>query len=1457
MLERATTCVEPAVNLVFRQIEKPIRSKRVLPLSFWRHGAEHKPIPVWWPAYLQDIRNISLAQSRARLTPSNASELINDDINASLYKTALSADQRQRYESHSGTLDSSYLLRNSKRTFSISYRNQSQTSTVSREIEEAMDDYSQQSTLEEHKPPVADTDHHDKESAGEDVQYSGGPVNLPLPNRQLLPLKSLRALIGSDDKEAYGKAWELFIGAGGEAGLAGDVLEYLSTSDHRIDLDHALAAYKLIPALGRKLAHYQAAVKAACRRKQHRLAVEIYNEAIERGFHTKVTRTFLAFSMRNGLWMIAAQVWERLPMPQRNAGDLRNRGLWLEVDQYTLLPEKLLQLMERLEQNTTLFTSDRNQILGLGVQLLYRVFSSSKILVSITGSGTLALLDQFFHLGLLEPQHYYSGIRTLKKMVGFRNRHQLATLLYRNMDYRFPKVRLPRPVLGSLLAILCESEGDHVASRVILQRFATDWGLPDEHAYHRVLSACARQGDSVNVSEVFAEFCRDYGKPKDIAFITPLLYVFARTGNVHETKKQFDRLHSHFAVEPNVYCWNILMTAYARARDHDGAFQQYQNMKRAGIKPNQYTYGILMSIFAKSGDTEAVHQLVEAAKQESISGTSAMVDTLVHAYCLNDQVEDAEALVEAATQLRLKSAPTRMWNELLRYYASRADTDAVLRTQERMTELSIAPDGMTYAVLMQALVNIGRTKDAAAILRSLHFSNSVTATISHYSIVLYGYALENNRDMVAVIYNEMLERFPRIGLSARLSRLRSSAHRDATVTQDRLNQALRGKPMSKGSRSSRTLDFLAQINQSDLTTEDPQQGLSLRVPAKAFPSEYMEFLIGAFARNGALQKADNLIREYQAFVDKSHGSEMSSAQSFQLLTATMSTLVQQKRFAAADSYWNKALSMAISMGRQRTLDLLDPILQTDLSIPAPTRPSASDISFDVSTSISGNKITNPFLDRGEVRILAAHRYSLAGPLTQYMYSLSAQHLVADLPPLVRRLEEMGFSLSSKNWNHYVQILSYSDDPNLQILAFRIFEEKLLPNMPSWDLMKRSKWSKGKIVDGSGDLVIEEPVERKLIEKFRPDTLVPTYWTMVYLGQALMKSQHRGLKGQALGLDVLRSQAPGTVSAVSRMPYLRERAQGLLLRGRTLRGDPQERPRKQPEVDRAGLRGSGSPLDHIPWDFPGGELDKLLKRDKIQSTEPPEEEQRSPPPSVEQISGEIQRSPLMLEAAGRYERELEYSRRVMVSQQDQLRMLEQMRDDVARPQLMMNDKRGEPSFTASLQSQQKTPATRSATKSPEKEMPDLLSAAANQFAERKRAVPRSPESHDTSDIRPAALLSAARRPKAAERLQLLRRRWKGPAVPKSIAAFKRGIRRKVTSAMTAHQPRVRIPNRLRSAFTKNRTARRIRSEARWSKPSDSKRQAISEDKKKNGDNMGKPDVKASEDIESESPARPGS
>src|SRR5438270_2085549 len=66
MLERATTCVEPAAHHLLKRFEVPTRSNRVLIQSFWRRGGDDLAGPAWWPEYLHNVRRSSQARLQAQ-----------------------------------------------------------------------------------------------------------------------------------------------------------------------------------------------------------------------------------------------------------------------------------------------------------------------------------------------------------------------------------------------------------------------------------------------------------------------------------------------------------------------------------------------------------------------------------------------------------------------------------------------------------------------------------------------------------------------------------------------------------------------------------------------------------------------------------------------------------------------------------------------------------------------------------------------------------------------------------------------------------------------------------------------------------------------------------------------------------------------------------------------------------------------------------------------------------------------------------------------------------------------------------------------------------------------------------------------------------------------------------------------------------------------------------------------
>jgi pentatricopeptide repeat-containing protein PET309 len=1116
-------------------------------------------------------------------------------------------------------------------------------------------------------------------------------------------------------QDAFDEAWRLFVSLGTPEIFARRMLQYLSRSKRRIDHERAVRTYKILPVDRKTERTYANAMRVANSRRSQRLALEINREALSRSLGSESSKIFFAYLVRKNLWNTLAlalddvrSIHERSRSyfahadkqhiqnsdPQSQEENRLLNRVWADVDEMVQLPEKVLLLMRRIDSASRVYPLKELRVQLLAKHLLYRVVKSPRVMAVITGTGFLSLFQKYAKAELLLPNHYYQAIRTLLMMVESRNRSQLAGLAYRNLRFRFPVTKIPRWIYGSLISIFTDASQPSHSMRFLLDEFASMHGHPDPRAYQKVMVACSRLGDVKGVYEVFKQFSERYGLPQDLRYITPLLYVHARLGDVASTQAQFDSLMSDFNIEPDTYCWNILLASHARAKDSTGAFKAFQEMQQFGVKSDAYTFGTLMGICSNNGDTEAVHKLVDLARKENITGTTAMVDTLVHSYCLNDEPESAKDLVEAATNMNLEGSPTRMWNILLRHYAFQADSEGVLRVQERMREMSVKPDDMTYAALMTALVVIGKTKDAAHILRSLHFNEHLTATLFHYSIVLHGFAMEGNRDMVSVIYNEILERFPRPSVSARLAVLHSQTGRDKNAWRTR---QMRIAPASKMLHLPRALDFLAdtllETSQVDLATKDPQPGLQRRSPSEALPSIYMEFLINTLNSAGAFNKAEKLLSRCQSLIDNSYLSLPEKTKgSIQLLTSHMIGCIRKGEWARVDNCWDLILARVLPQGQQllRNRDTISE--QSFVSTTPPPSSSALGISLPHGHKFLGSTTNFPSRSEGDaLRILPSQRYLLAVPLTRYIQALSAQKLVALVPSLVEKLEKAGFALNSKNYNTYIQVLTQSADPQHQLQAFKIFEEKLLPNMPPWSILRRGKWVPRSVLDRKEqDRVPDpdidpkpepdpepdpEPVPRKLIEKFRPGHLVPTYYTMVFLGSVLMRFQRGGAKGEEMNLRQLRFHAPGTVEAVARLPYLRDRIQGVLLRGRQIRGDLVKRPRRPPKPDRAGLLGSKSPLDHMPIDHAYEDPSPEVPLDVKQTAN-----SESVPPSLwaaQIYTGEILREPAVLERTGRAEFDQEFRKRLRRERQERSALLKQMRADAKKERLVSDIYIGEP------------------------------------------------------------------------------------------------------------------------------------------------------------------------------------
>ena len=239
-----------------------------------------------------------------------------------------------------------------------------------------------------------------------------------------------------------------------------------------------------------------------------------------------------------------------------------------------------------------------------------------------------------------------------------------------------------------------------------------------------MINVYADVGDTEKVCRYVDELKSAYKDEVTIKVLSSLLYVYARSADVIGTITQFKRIHEEFHMNPDTGCWNILLLAYVRAEDLDGALECLNNCLGSGVVPDIYTFGPLLDFCAHRGDVEAFETLFSKAKKMGVK-----LDTDVHAragyveaFVNAGDEEGAQAIAQGMLNSwkagRLHGRPlTHTWNLLIQQRALDRDLVGSRERYKEMVENDIPLDSWTYSSLMRALVEVKQTNAAYKLLR--------------------------------------------------------------------------------------------------------------------------------------------------------------------------------------------------------------------------------------------------------------------------------------------------------------------------------------------------------------------------------------------------------------------------------------------------------------------------------------------------------------------------------------------------------------------------------------------------------------------------------------------------------------------------------------------------------------------------------------------------------------------
>lgn len=975
----------------------------------------------------------------------------------------------------------------------------------------------------------------------------------------------------------FDNAWVLFIAAGRPREALSELCACLSKSNKPTDLERAWQVFSELHNPSEDDFHNITHSQLQSQEPKKLVEICSYALTMRRG-RPSFALSFTHF-IRAHEWALAEKIW----VLRSEFNDEQNAQIISPKRDLRIAPEDLENLMTYLVQQKTASGFDTGNLRDIAEFLLGRMSTSLHMLKDTPMEVLNTILQKSRHLGLSSLQHYVNIIETLqsstarlefaRSLIFYR---QMRVLFYKELRKHDAQFHGRKKLLSRQLEVLIHFE---MSENVLffLNELTHFYGKPTIQHYKDVMNMFACSGDVSQVNLVFDKMVADHGKPKSRKLVTPLLHVHAVLGNVPETLNQFQRIQTEFHLEPNTVCWNIVLSAYATKEDLAGAFSQFSKMVQAGVQLESHTFGIMMGLCANRGDIAAVRQLLQQAEEKKVSVTMTMLGTVAQAYISSGRVDLAEQLTLTCLNSKIEGSPMGLLNMLLMQYAFRIDHQSFKRVMEHMDRAGLTPDATTHAADLLRMSLIGSVDKARRTLRRIHMSGVTHATEIHYAIVLFGFIKVRNLQMAQVMLREIKSRFPDSGIALSIRNFEAAVNVNSKSTRhdERLQRA-----------EDVLLKSMSQRGFTALLSKLPSAAGRKDAIAKSFDTWNHEYLIKRHGSKGAMDLAREMFERHMPTSSQGEGESIPTP--IRLISAMMATHSRAGQYQEVDECWKLAMSSAIKLASRINVE---PLLRSLTSDGNPV--SEGDLFSDSSLLLPVADKNKPSLGNvangHKSEIIPARRFTLSRPLNIYMRSLAYRDKLPEIAQVVAEVKAAGFELSTFNWTTYVRMLADSDKFASVSEAFRLNEELFMPNWPGWKRLRKGQVYKPPGTP-RGVYLLENPTEPEQSKHFlgrkaakywagiAPDFMQPTYKTVVYLAAALEQIRETTIARGGHQLDDLFAIAPMTVEAISKMPYLKDRFQGVLIRKRERQSEREPKPFPRGRgIAEGGILGSPSRL----------------------------------------------------------------------------------------------------------------------------------------------------------------------------------------------------------------------------------------------------------------------------------------
>ncbi|GFP89675.1 pentatricopeptide repeat-containing protein at4g39620 chloroplastic [Phtheirospermum japonicum] len=228
------------------------------------------------------------------------------------------------------------------------------------------------------------------------------------------------------------------------------------------------------------------------------------------------------------------------------------------------------------------------------------------------------------------------------------------------------------------------------------------WYVADNGVYSKLISVMGKKGQTRMAMWLFSEMRNSGCKPDTSvynALITAHLHSRDKSKALAKSLTYFEKMKGMERCKPSVVTYNILLRAFAQARNVDQVNALFKDLDESIVTPDIFTFNGVMDAYGKLGMIREMELVLSRMKSKQIKPDIITFNSLIDAYGKKQEFDKMEQVFKSL--LRSKEKPTLpTFNSMITNYGKARLREKAGLVFEKMKEMGYKPSFVTYECLI-------------------------------------------------------------------------------------------------------------------------------------------------------------------------------------------------------------------------------------------------------------------------------------------------------------------------------------------------------------------------------------------------------------------------------------------------------------------------------------------------------------------------------------------------------------------------------------------------------------------------------------------------------------------------------------------------------------------------------------------------------------------------------------